>query len=54
MQGTRLKFYHDRPIDTEAIMPHVLSLETGMPVSRLMELSDNKGELIIKVRWHGL
>lgn len=51
---TRLKFYHDPSLDTEAIMSHVISSETGMPVQRLMRLVDSDDGIMVQVRWRGL
>lgn len=50
---TRLKFYHDASLDCDAIMPHVLSSETGMEVQRLMRLFDSPSGLMVQVRWRG-
>jgi len=52
--GTRLKFYHDHSLGTDVIMSHVLSSETGMPVSRLLRLIDDPNGLMVQVRWRGL
>ena len=49
-----LKFYKDSSLDKEAIMPHVLSSETGMPVSRLLRLLDTEDGIKVLVRWKGL
>lgn len=54
LHGTRLKFYLDDQMDTEAIIPHVLSSQTGMPVSRLMQLIDDLDGSKVLVRWKGL
>ena len=51
----RLKFYRDSALDSEAVMTHVLSSETGMPVSRLLDITEgDKGQLFAKLRWKGL
>lgn len=52
--GTRLKFYHDLSLDTEANMSHIFTPETGMPVQRLMRLFENEGGLFFQARWQGL
>jgi transposase InsO family protein len=52
--GTRLKFYADSSLDQAAIMSHVLSSETGMPVSRLIGFVDEPSGLKVQVRWKGL
>lgn len=52
IHGTRLKFYHDASLNTEDIP--ILSSETGMPVSRPMELVEEDGRLLIKVYWRYL
>ena len=51
---TRLKFYHDKYLNTEAIMSHVVTSETGMVVQRLMRLVEDDGKLKVLVRWRGL
>lgn len=52
--GSRLKFYSDRSLNSAAILSHVLSSETGMPVARLMQLVDSPDGLKVQVRWKGL
>lgn len=54
IHGTRLKFYADADLDKEAIMSHVLSSETGMPVSRLLRIVEQDRKLYNWVRWKGL
>lgn len=55
IHGTRLKFYRDADLDTRAIMSHVLSSETGMPVARLMRLEETDDRTLkVVVRWKGL
>ncbi len=44
-------FYSDAALDTESILPHVLSSETGMPLSRLLGLKKGKKGLFVQVRW---
>lgn len=51
---SRLKFYSDIDLDTEAFMSHVLASETGMPVQRLTKFVLDDGELKANVRWRGL
>lgn len=51
--GSRLRFYHDKTLDNEAIMPHVLASETGMPVQRLLRFEDTDDGLMVVVRWRG-
>lgn len=34
---TKLKYYADDSLDMQVILFHVLAVETGMPVSRLMK-----------------
>lgn len=54
VHGTRLKFYSDSSLDEKAVLSHVLSSETGMPVSRLLRLQeDDNGRLHVVVRWKG-
>ena len=54
VHGTQLKFYRDSSLDTCAILPHVLSSGTGMPVARLMKLVKDADGLKILVRWKGI
>lgn len=54
IHGSRLKFFHDPSLDKEAIMSHVVSSETGMPVQRLMRLVEADTGLMVQVRWRGL
>ena len=54
VHASRLQFYSDDQLNREAIMPHVLSSETGMPVQRLMRLVDTPSGLAVVVRWRGL
>lgn len=54
IHGSRLKFYRDSSLNTEAIMSHVLQSETGMEVQRLMELIDSNDGMQVRVRWKGL
>lgn len=54
VHGTRLKFYHDASLDQNGIMSDVVSSETGMPVSRLLNLVETKECLLVHVRWKGL
>lgn len=54
VHGTRLKFYRDSSLNTEAVMSHVVASETGMPVQRLMRLVDTDDGLMVQVRWRGL
>lgn len=46
--------YRYKSLGKDEIMSHVLSLETGIPVSRLMELVVQGGKLFVKIRWNGL
>jgi len=41
-------------LDQEAIMPHVISSETGMQVQRLMRLAEGPSGILVVVRWRGL
>lgn len=54
VHGTRLKTYRGYTLDTNAIMSHVLSSETGMPVARLMRLIEEPDGLDFIVHWEGL
>ncbi len=49
--ASRLLFYSGKHLDTEAILPHVLYSETGMPVSRLMGLEEHDDGIYVLVRW---
>lgn len=51
VHGTRLKYYHAASLNTTSLLSHALSSETGMPVSRLLKLIDQDGELFVVVRW---
>lgn len=50
----RLKFYHDLSLNTEAIMPHLVSSETAMPVQRLMRLIESEEGLFVLICWRGM
>jgi len=52
--ASRLRFYSDDSLNKDAIMPHVISSETGMPVQRLMRLEESPNGLHVIVRWRGL
>jgi len=55
VHATRLRFYCDHSLDTNAIMSHVLYSERGMEISRLLKLSESpSGDLLVRVRWYGL
>jgi len=47
---SRLKFYRDSELDAKVIIPHVLSSEKGMPVARLMKLTEEPDGLNVVVR----
>lgn len=49
-----LRFYSDLALDQTAIMPHILSYETGIPFARLMRINETKQGLMIQFRWKGL
>lgn len=51
---TRLKIYHDKSLIAEAILPHVVTSETGKVVPRLAKLVDDDGTLMGQVRWRDL
>lgn len=48
------KFYADRALDARAIMPHVVSFETGMPAGHLAKLPKDDGDLIVQARLKAL
>lgn len=52
--GSRLKYFFDSSLDTETIISHVLSSETGMRVARLMRLVITEDGLTVQIRWKGL
>lgn len=54
LHGTYLKLYSDDTLETTAILSHVLVSETCMPVSRLLRLHEEGGEIFVVVRWKGL
>lgn len=51
---TWLNFHADDLMHTDAIMSHDLSLETGIPVPRLLRLSEQGGHVFVLVHWKGL
>ena len=51
IHGSRLKFYSDAALDKTAIMSHVLSSKTGMPVARPLALVQDAEGLKIRIRW---
>ncbi len=54
VHASRLKFYSDSSLNKKAILSHVISSETGMPVARLMGIEEEDGKLFVVVRWKGL
>ena len=54
VHASRLLFYSDSQLDTEAVMSHVLSNETGMLVQLLMRLDETPYVIFFLVRWSGL
>lgn len=50
----RLKFSSNQDLDEEAVMTHVLSSETGLPVHHLMQLQKDPDGLKVIVLWKGL
>lgn len=54
IHASRLRLYSDANLNQEAIMPHILYSETGMPVSRLMKLEKIGNKIMVHVRWKGL
>lgn len=49
VHASRIKFFHDGLLDERAIMFHILSSGTGIPVVRLMGLIDDPGGLQVHV-----
>lgn len=41
-------------MEMEALMPHVLNSETGMPVDRIVQLVCSKDVIMVQVPWKGL
>ena len=54
IHGSRLKYYKDSSLNENAIMSHVLSSETGMPINRLVRFVETDDGLKVHVRWKGL
>ena len=54
IHASRLRFYSDSALNTEAIMPHVLVSETGMQISRLLRFELMSDGIKVAVRWKGL
>lgn len=54
IHGSLLTFYSDSSLNRTAIMSHVISSETDMPVARLMKLVETESGLQVQVRWKGL
>lgn len=54
VHGTLLKFYSDKSLDQKIIFSHILSSETGIPVSRLFRLVENSDGIKGALRWKGL
>lgn len=54
VHGCRVQFCHDPSLDKEKIMSHVISSETGMPLSQLLKLVDKKKGPHFLVRSKGL
>lgn len=54
MNVSRLKFYRDSDLESDAIMSLVLTSETGMVVSRLVGLEESPNSLCIRVPLRGL
>lgn len=52
--ASRLKFYCDSDLNTEAARPFVISSETGMEFQRLMGLVKADAGLKVHVCWKGL
>ncbi len=47
-------FYADKELNKEAILPHVLYSEKGIPIQRLMCLVEKPDSLYVRVRWRGV
>lgn len=54
IHGNLLNFYSDHSVEMYAIISHVLSSETGMPIARLLRLERTTDGLKATVRWRGL
>lgn len=54
VHGIRLWFHRDSAMNAEAIMSHVVSSETGMPVPRLIQLVDSDDWVMVQICWGGL
>ena len=51
IHGARSKFDRDGTLNTSAIMSHVLSSETRIPVARLLRFLDEQDGMKVLVRW---
>lgn len=54
IRWTRLKSYSGSSLDEKLILSHVLPSETGMPLSRLLLLTEDYRQLFVVVRLNGL
>lgn len=50
IHGSRLKFFSDHDLDEQAILSHVLALETVMPFSRLLRVENTPDGIKVAVR----
>lgn len=51
VHACRLRFYADSALNSAAILPHVVSSETGMPVTRPMGIEESEKGVMVHVRW---
>lgn len=54
IHGSRLKIYHNASLNTDAIISHVISSETGMVVQQLLGLIDSSEGIKVQILWKGL
>ena len=54
IHASRLRLYSDSKLNTEAIMPHILYSETGMPIHQLIDLKKQDNEIMVHFRWKAL
>ena len=52
---TCVRFYLDKSLDTEVVVPHVLHSDESMPIQRLLRLKEAPaGNFVVTVLWYGL
>lgn len=51
---SRLKFYSDSSVSQESIMWHIVSLEKGVSIQRLLQSVETSDRTLVKARLRGL